>query len=106
MENLATRQTGYEANAITWEGIAIEVRYCPQWSACDDGLGYAHLEIVSNGRTQLPITETGYRSHFVTATDIEAEGGAIDYALKWLNEASQAKTWLAHVEDQSQGCLF
>lgn len=69
----------YCIHAITWEGIALQVRWCPNW--CNI---IAHLEIQSDNDVPLPITETGYRSHFIHAEHIEAEGGPVAYALAWL----------------------
>jgi len=55
-----------ETFRIEWSGIAIEIRYEPHWLGMDIGYDTAHLEIesIAPERAHLPITETGYRSHF------------------------------------------
>lgn len=59
----------YQIHRLQWDGIAIEVRYNPDWSPsyCDIyGYPLTHLEIeaVEPAKSPLPMTETGYRSHF------------------------------------------
>jgi len=96
----------YKSQKVNWQNIGIEIRYCPNWSVVEDGYGFAHLEIISDDRQKLPITGTGYKSHFLPPEDITEYGGALDYAIAWLEEASQSNAWRDHVEDQRQGCLF
>ncbi len=96
----------YDIQEIEWQEIPIEIRYCPDWSVDERGFGFAHLEIVSVDRVKLPITETGYRSHFIAPDEIEVHGDATEYALAWLDEASRGKAWIDHLECQRQGCLF
>ena len=57
-----------ETHTLLWNGIRIEIRYCPSWSEsyeCVYGHPLAHLEIetIDPARTPLPVTQTGYRSH-------------------------------------------
>lgn len=69
----------YEHHEIVWNGIKLAVSYEPRWlSLADDyGLDTAHIEIeaIAPERAPLPITETGYRSHFTTASAVAAMGG-------------------------------
>ena len=55
----------------------------------------AHLQIeaISPERSQLPMTETGYRSHFLPQGDVEQAGGAVAYALAWLEHAAKSPKW-------------
>ena len=55
-----------ETFRVEWSDISIEIRYEPNWLNLDIGYDTAHLAIVSIApdRAPLPITETGYRSHF------------------------------------------
>lgn len=71
----------YQIHRLQWDGITIEVRYDPDWSpSYRDIYGYslAHLEIeaIEPAQSPLPMTETGYRSHFGSPADVDAEGGA------------------------------
>ena len=86
----------YESQTADWQGITLSVRYCPNWSdaiARVYGEPLAHLEIQSEGGEGLPITETGYRSHFVSPRSIEEHGGAVDYVIAWLDDEAGKQGW-------------
>jgi hypothetical protein len=93
-----------QIHRFTWQGIVIEARYWPRkWGVS------AHLEIesIAPGRAPLPITDTGYRSHFHPCGTIEANGGdVVAQVAAWLNEAAKAVGWQAHMEASRQGKLF
>jgi len=66
-----TRRT--ELHRFEWNGILLEVAYDPQWLPPHIlGQDLAHLEVRSIHPTDapLPITESGYRSHFIAASAI------------------------------------
>ena len=94
---------------ITWQGIAIEISYCPQWLSGDiDSYNVAHLEIrtIEPERTRLPITETGYKSHFCQNADIEQYGGVVAFVTAWLESEARSAAWQNHIENSKQGDLF
>lgn len=57
-------------------------------------------------KTRLPITETGYRSHFVPPGTVPACGGPVEAARKLLDEAAKAQEWQEYLQDSRQGSLF
>lgn len=65
---------------IVWRGISVEVKHTPRFlnSHLD------HIEITSEDRVALPITETGYRSHFIDPSDLEDYTSPEDFVLTWL----------------------
>lgn len=81
---------------IDWNGITVEVSYEPAWlgSGGPDG-GMAHLQVrcLQPERAALPITETGYRSHFVADADVVDQGGPVAYVQSWLDDAATSKAW-------------
>lgn len=87
-----------------WEGIEIEAIYRPvQWGVI------AHLEIesISPARAPLPITETGYKSHYHPCGTVEANGGdVVAQIVAWLDEEATKPEWRAHVAKSRQGELF
>lgn len=95
---------------IDWHGITVEVAYEPDW--LDMGDEYegptAHLQIrsVDPERAPLPITESGYRSHFLPASAVTDAGGPLAFARAWLDEVAQSKAWVASVEEARQFELF
>jgi hypothetical protein len=96
---------------IDWNGIRIEVRYCPSWSESYERIyGYplAHLEIeaIEPENAPLPVTNTGYRSHFTRPDLIDAEGGPVAFARSWLDEAAKDPAWIAAQDAARQMTLF
>ncbi|MDF1864419.1 MAG: hypothetical protein P1U70_06275 [Saprospiraceae bacterium] len=94
---------------LIWNTIAIDVKYDNDYSkAFRETIGFsmAHLEIKSVDKVRLPITETGYKSHFIAATEIENYGGAEKYVTDWLEEESKSKVWKDYWRSSKQLSLF
>lgn len=89
---------------LVWQGIEIEVLYVPRKFGV-----IAHLEIrsISPERAPLPMTTTGYLSHFHEVGTIEARGGdVVAQVIAWLDEEAASPEWQARVERGRQGRLF
>jgi len=88
-----------------WEGIEIEATYVPRsWGGV-----IAHLEIesIQPPRAPLPITETGYKSHYHPCGTVEAHGGGVvAQIIAWLNEEAAKPEWRAYAAKSRQGELF
>ena len=69
-------------HVIHWQGMAIQIRHVAEW-----GAGYDHLEIrtIEPKRAKLPISETGYRSHFLPGFELAEQGGAVAFVTAWLD---------------------
>ena len=89
---------------LLWQGIEIDIVYTPRrWGVID------HLDIrsVMRERAPLPITGTGYRSHFMQPGTIDTHGGDVAAQVSaWLDEEAAAPEWRANVERARQGELF
>lgn len=101
----------YQIYQINWNGIEIEIRYCPDWSQAlqgGHGLSMAHLEVetINPARAALPITETGYKSHFTNSAVIMEAGGAVKFLRDALDCAAQSKDWERLDAESRQGTLF
>jgi hypothetical protein len=92
---------GYETHQLHWRGKEIEIGYQPRSFA-----GSAHLQIRTKHCQPLPITETGYRSHFTSAADVEHLGGPAAYVEAWLNTMAETKAWKRAERDGVQLTLF
>lgn len=81
-----------EISHLDWQGIKIEIRWAKGW-----GLGYSHLELesIAPERAPLPMTGTGYRSHFIDADSVECLGGPAAYVEAWLAEEAKNPAWVA-----------
>ena len=90
-----------ETYKLDWQGRKIEISYQPRSFA-----GTAHLQIRAKHARPLPITETGYRSHFPHAADVEHLGGPVAYVEAWLDSYAQTKAWRRAARDGVQLGLF
>ena len=85
---------------LQWQDINIEITYQPRWG--NDSVGVSHLEIRSTipERVPLPVTETGYRSHFFYSDEIFSEEEIKELVEDWLNKDAQKTTWKAYRHEQ------
>lgn len=91
----------------TWRGIGLTINWVEEYFALGDGsYAVAHLEILADGRAPLPVTETGYRSHFIQRELVEAEGGPVAYALAWLDHEAAKPAWKQREAALRQLSLF
>lgn len=94
-----------EHYTFTWQGIEIELIYDPKAY----GGATAHLEVrsINPKAAPLPITETGYLSHYHPVGTVEAgEGTLVEQVTCWLDERAKSKEWQRYVEQSRQLCLF
>ncbi|MHA6266343.1 hypothetical protein ACXYMP_05700 [Aliiroseovarius sp. CAU 1755] len=102
----------YECHTLDWRGMLIEVRYCRSWTKLHSGqpdeFHMAHIEIesIEPARAMLPITETGYRSHFVPEQEVIEGGGALAYVEQALDEAASSISWQIREQEARQYSLF
>lgn len=88
----------YEVYRLEWLGIGITIRHCRAWFQSDaDDFVTQHVEVISDGRVGLPITGTGYRSHFLNGDDALAgfDNDPVTFVLAWLDEAARSPEWQA-----------
>jgi len=85
----------YEITRMHWRGIEIEIRWQPDYVVYDDQTRMAHLEVesISPKRAPLPITETGYRSHFTPIAAVQGYDTPEDFVAAWLDSASRSTKW-------------
>ena len=94
-----------QTHRFIWEGIEIELTYVPEAY----GGAIAHLEMrsINPERAALPITETGYLSHYHPVGTVEENDGTlVEQVTWWLDEEAKSKAWKKYVEDSRQYSLF
>jgi hypothetical protein len=76
---------------LVWRDTVCRVKHTPNYI----NKGWSHLEIVvvAPKGAPLPITGTGYRSHFLTHELIEAAGGPVAFFQRWLDTEATTKAW-------------
>lgn len=94
----------HTVHQFSWHGIEIELTYCPvRWTQ----ISHIELRAINPERAPLPLTETGYLSHFFEIGTIEAsDGDVVAQVTAWLDEAALSPEWQAHLAGDAQGDLF
>ena len=97
----------YQHYQLNWQGIAITVTYCPDYSkAVRQIQGYALAHLTIKSPTRLPVTETGYLSLFLPQSEVQEAGGAVTLVTQALDEAAQSKEWQGYLRESRQLRLF
>lgn len=65
-----------------------------------------HIEVHAEDHQRLPITETGYRSHWVYEDQLEPYGSALAFVQAWLDTEASKPAWRAYLEASRQMNLF
>ncbi|EBA04692.1 hypothetical protein RB2150_11421 [Rhodobacteraceae bacterium HTCC2150] len=87
---------------LDWRGVTICIVFRKRrWNSDFD-----HLEITTMNDAQIPITETGYRSHFSPDGIVEEYGGPEAYVLAWLDHKADSEAWKKREESSRQMSLF
>ena len=91
-----------QAFAIVWDGIPVEITYRQRrWKSDFD-----HIELRAGDGHILPITETGYRSHFLPGGIVEEHGGVESCVRAWLDHEAKRPDWKARKDAARQMSLF
>ena len=90
---------------LDWRGLLVQVSYEPHWMSGGD-IAHLQVETLEPARAPLPITETGYRSHFIAQGSVEAQGGPSSYALAWLEHEALRNRWIMIEDTARQYSLF
>ena len=77
-----------EQHHITWRNIDIEITFTPEKFGMAE-----HIELRTANQEELPVTETGYRSHFARQGTINAHGGAVAFVAAWLDHEATRSGW-------------
>jgi len=99
----------YIESTMVWRGISMTVRY----NSCyfkspykTSDFSIAHLEVITDNKAPLPFTESGYRSHFTDASEIEEYDTPIDFVKAWLAVTAKSKHWKKNHGQHNQLTLF
>ena len=77
-----------EQYIITWRSVEIEITYTPDKFGMVD-----HIELRTENKAPLPVTETGYHSHFMNRGAVAHYGGAVTFVTAWLDHEAKRSGW-------------
>lgn len=86
---------------LIWNGIKIMVTHTPKRFGIVD-----HIELHVEDKQRIPVTETGYRSHWLYDEQLEPYGSAIAFVEAWLNDEAGSPEWQAYELASKQLSLF
>lgn len=90
---------------VVWEGIRIRAEFSPNYYGSGDyKVAHLQLHVLSPEGHPLPVTETGYRSHF--ADYICPVDQVEQHVLNWLDEEALKPEWHRHLNNYNQRELF
>ena len=88
---------------LDWEGIKILIKHTHKaWGVIE----HIELHSIDPPEAELPMTDTGYISHYIDESYIEAEGGVESYVLAWLKHDAAKPSWQAKKLSARQYSLF
>lgn len=93
--------TKAQTKIIQWNAREISLSLVPDYFE-----NVAHLEIRSLDKQPLPITETGYRSHFFHSEIPPTKMEIIYIVSAWLNKEAKTKRWQNYEMKSKQLELF
>lgn len=85
------RQQTVRRHRLIWRDWTLTVRHTTNYL----GFKEDHIEItVAKPKgAPIPITDTGYRSHFMQAADLKRAGGPVAFVTAWLEQEARTKAW-------------
>jgi len=80
----------YEEHLMEWEGIPLTLHLQRHFSSTIKQLyGYELVHITVRAGERLPITETGFKSLFLSMQRLTEAGGLVAFIREWLNDSAQ-----------------
>jgi hypothetical protein len=103
----APRTTRYEIdwlNPVTHDAVRIRITH--QRDYLVSGTDHLSVDSIKPKKAPLPITATGYLSHFIPALQLVNAGGPVTFITAWLERETKSKTWQKQAAAKVQGDLF
>lgn len=89
---------------LVWRDITCRVRHTPDYLS----KGWSHIEVkvLQPKGAPLPITDTGYPSHFLGHDELQRAGGAVRFFLDRIKREAASKQWARAEFKWRQGDLL
>jgi hypothetical protein len=103
----APRKTRYEINwrnPVTAETVRIRITHARDYLV--QGTDHIEVESIMPKKAPLPITATGYLSHFIAPLQLINAGGPVTFVTAWIDNEARGKTWLKQAATKAQADLF
>ncbi|HWA02272.1 MAG TPA: hypothetical protein VG819_01985 [Rhizomicrobium sp.] len=90
---------------LEWQGITLSVSSERDYATMT-GMTHLSIHVLEPSTSKLPITETGYRSHFLSEAEVAEFGGPLGYVRAWLDAEAATPEWQAQQQAVRQMTLF
>jgi hypothetical protein len=79
------------SHKLVWRHVTARVRHTPNYI----NRGWSHIELVvlTPKEAPLPITRTGYLSHFLDEKELAKAGGPVAFFAAWLDREARTPAW-------------
>lgn len=88
----------------TGETVRIAISHARDYLS--QGTDQLEIQSLAPRSAPLPITDTGYLSHFLDPLALVNAGGPVTFVTAWLRQEAQSKSWKAKARQRTQGDLF
>lgn len=76
---------------LVWRHVTARVRHTRNY--INDGWSHIELIVLTPKDAPVPITQTGYLSHFLDEGELEMAGGPIAFFTAWLDREARTPAW-------------
>jgi hypothetical protein len=102
---LAKEKRGITKQKLQWRDVLLEISYERDYMGSAP-VAHLQIQVLSPKGAIIPITETGYRSHFISSIYVEGAGGPVGYVCEWLDSEAETPVWKKKEEAARQLSLF
>jgi hypothetical protein len=89
-----------------WDSMSVRLRISHTRNYLGTGDDHLAIESITPPKAPIPITETGYLSHFIQPDELLRAGGARQFVQDWLATEGLSKQWQQRDAARRQGNLF
>jgi hypothetical protein len=100
------KKRGVEKQKLQWGDVLLEVSYERDYMGMKDSIAHLEVRVLSPKGAIIPITDTGYRSQFISSMYVENAGGAVPYVRAWLETQAATSAWKKREIASRQLSLF
>ncbi len=87
------KKRGVKKGKLQWHDVSLEIAYERNWMGMKDGVAHLEIRVLGPKGAIIPLTGTGYRSHFLSSVYVDSAGGLEPYVRAWLNAEAASSAW-------------
>lgn len=99
-----SRRNAKTSHTLRWRDVTLRLDVTANYLS--EGQTHLEIRVLKPLGALLPITETGYRSHFIATDDLANAGGELRFVLDWLEREARTRQWQEAEFRWRQGDLF